>query len=167
MEFYSRYNRPATIPAPECPKERPIYIEKIDKHGHTYLEETGKEPFYDNIQKFKDECDVYTILKRYEAGDPNIVARLDKAFPDGHIDISNFPTNLIDLKNLLGQAEVLFDCLTPTERSSYDNNVNVFLSKLSNGEVPETLKNIITQKTAEPVVEQPKADAPVEGVKYE
>lgn len=170
MEFFSLSNRPVTIDYPECEVERPIYLEKIDKNGHTYLEQTGVEPFVENIQKFKDECDVYTILKRYEAGDPNIVARLDKSFVNGEIDITNLPDNILDLKNALNQAEVLFDSLTPTERKSYDNNVNVFLADLAKGNLPESLNKIISPKVEDVKVEQPVEQKPVEvegGVKFE
>lgn len=170
MDFYSISNRPKTIDHPETEKELPIYLEKVDKHGHSYLEQTGVQPIYENIQKFKDDVDTYKVLKRYECGDPNVVARLDKTIPGGVLDVTNMPTNLIDLKNMLKQADVLFDCLTPTERSNYNNNINEFLADLSAGNVPDSLKgkHVVKEREQEQAapVEQAVADN-VEGVKYE
>lgn len=141
-KIYSRFNRPATIPEPECPMDEQRYIEKIDKNGHSYLVAGDVVPFYENIQKYKDECDVYKVLERYEAGDPVVVNRLN-AQGGSFGDFSDLPTDILDIKNKLQSAEKLFNNLTLEEREACDNNVNVFLANLTKGVLPESLKKAI------------------------
>lgn len=139
MEIFSRYKRVNTIPAPECPKTEQRYIEKIDKNGHSYLVEGEVVPFYDNIQKYKDECDVYKILSRYESGDPDALSKLS-GVGGAFGDFSDLPTDIIDIKNKLRSAELLFEKLPLEERQECDNNVNVFLSNLTQGILPKSIK---------------------------
>lgn len=142
VKLYSRFDRPKTIPEPPCPKDEQRFIEKIDKDGRKYLVEGDVVPFYANIQKYKDECDIYKILQRYESGDPDVVRRL--AGQGGQYgDFTDLPTNLIDIKNKLKSAEELFNNLPLAERQACENNVNVFLANLSHGELPESLKKAL------------------------
>lgn len=149
MKLYNRFDRPATIAAPACPKEEQRYIEKIDKNGHTYLVEGEVVPFYDNIQKYKDDCDVYKIIDRYQNGDSEIIKMLDSQ--RGQFgDFSDLPTDIIDIKNKLNSAERLFNSLPLEERNACDNNINVFLSNLTKGILPLSLQKILGVNVQEP-----------------
>lgn len=152
MKLFSRFDRPETIPAPQCPKDEQLFIEKIDKNGHSYLVDGDLVPFYDNIQKYKDDCDVYKILNRYENGDPQVIKRLDTQ--RGQFgDFSDLPTDIIDIKNKLNSAEELFNSLPLEDRQDCQNNVNVFLSNLTKGILPKSLEKLFKpQAQVAPVV---------------
>lgn len=151
MKLYNRFERPETIPAQKCPKDEQRYIEKIDKNGHSYLVDGELVPFYENIQKYKDDCDIYKILNRYENGDPEVIKRLDTQ--RGQFgDFTDLPTNIIDIKNKLNSAEKLFESLPLEDRQVCDNNVNVFLSNLTKGVLPNSLQKLFAPAEVEPVV---------------
>lgn len=162
MTIKSRFDRPATIPAPKCPKDEQRYIEKIDKNGHSYLVAGELVPFYENMQKFKDDCDVYKILQRYENGDPDVIEKLSaKGGQFG--DFSDLPTDIIDIKNKLNSAESLFNSLPLEDREACGNNVNVFLSNLTKGILPKSLQKMLApQSQVETVQESTKLEQKVE-----
>lgn len=150
VKIYSRFDRPATISAPDCPTDEQTYVEKIDKDGHSYLVKGDLIPFYDNIQKYKDECDVYKILRRYEDGDPDIISRLSSQ--GGQFgDFTDLPTDILDIKNKLNSAERLFNSLPLADREKCDNNINVFLSNLTKGILPDSLQKVLGVGSSEPV----------------
>ena len=160
-KIYSRFDRPETISEPVCAFEEQRYIEKIDKNGASHLVEAEMYPFYDNIQKFKDDCDVYKILDRYENGDPDVAERLN--VQGGSFgDFSDLPTDIIDIKNKLKSAETLFNNLPTNEKQECDNNVNVFLSRLTQGILPASLEKILNPEAYKEKYESPKIEEKVE-----
>lgn len=167
-KIFSRFDRPETIPEPPCPRDEQRFLEKIDKNGHSYLVEADIYPFYENIQKYKDDCDIYKILQRYENGDPEAIERLARKGGQ-YGDFTDLPTDIIDLKNKLNSAEKLFESLPKDERQACDNNVNVFLANLVKGQLPNSLKNVLgvqsepvqtISQTIEQKVETASATAP-------
>lgn len=68
--FYSESNKPKTIPAPSGDKFRTKYKRTYDeKTGNEKQIENGKTNVYEKIQKYKESCDIYKILDRYENGE--------------------------------------------------------------------------------------------------
>lgn len=125
MSFFSRLNRPATIPHPVGDGTAPIYEEFVED-GHRVLKETGRDNLFDYVQASKDDCDIYNIIARYQRGDVNVLARRQGQF----LDVVGLPTNMAEAHQLMIDVERKFNALDPEIRKKFDNSVDVFVDKV-------------------------------------
>lgn len=74
---------------PECSPIIPVYDWRVDEEGHHLLVQTGEKNFDDEIQLYKDQCDIKIIVDRLTKGDPAIIAQLTTEQVYG--DVNNYP----------------------------------------------------------------------------
>ena len=74
---------------PECPSTLPVYDWRVDEEGHHILVQTGERNFDDEIQLYKDQCDIKIIIDRLTKRDPAVIAQLTAEQVYG--DVNNFP----------------------------------------------------------------------------
>jgi len=131
MEFYNRSKYNKGEPSPAGEKEVPTYTLKIDeKTGKEELKQTGTTNIYELIQASKDECDVYNILKRYEAGNVEILNQRQGVYAD----MTKAPTSLAQAQQMLLDAEQDFYMLPVEIRKEFNNSPSEYISAISNGE---------------------------------
>ena len=104
----------------------PVY----DQRGIWHLEETGKENRYLDIQSHADSCDINVIMARYRNGETDVLSRVQGFFGD----VTNLPTNYIEVMNAKLKAEQLFNGLTPEIKEKYGNSVDQFMAALGTKE---------------------------------
>ena len=86
----------------------------------------GEVNVYDKIQSYKDECDIYNIIKRYEAGDFSAIPDVNSR-PQIEGDVSDVPTDMIGSYANMDQAITNFNKLPKAIRELYHNNVSEFM----------------------------------------
>lgn len=129
MNFFSRLNRPETIPHPVGDGTVPIYEEFVED-GHRVLKETGRDNLFDYVQASKDECDIYNILARYQRGDVDVLNRRQGQY----LDVVGLPTNMAEAHQLMIDVERKFNSLDPEIRKKFDNSVDVFVDKVAHSD---------------------------------
>lgn len=106
-------------------KTNPIF--GLDENGD--IVKIGDDPIFDKIQEFKEQCDIYNILARYENGDLLALGDESQAV---YGDVSSHDENglTIDLltsdKNI-SNAVNAFAALPAGVRSMFDDDVVKFL----------------------------------------
>ena len=147
MIFFSRLKRPPTKVPPIGDGTCPTYGEVV-KDGHACLEITGKDNLFEYVQASKAECDIYNIIARYQRGDIDVLScRVGQ-----YLDVVGMPTNMAEAYRVMNDVKRKFDALAPDIRKMFDNNVNVFVDKVSHA-TPDGLREMfgITQEQVEKV----------------
>lgn len=150
MQFYSRFNRPETIPAPACSKLIPVFEIKIDKQtGRKELKQTGKTNVYEKIQASKENTLIYNILEKYQNGDISVLQKARGVFGD----FTNMPKTLAEAQQSMLDAENLFNKLPNEIKREFSNSTSEFLASMTNGQFEQIVKKYqkpekVEQKTA-------------------
>ena len=169
MEFYSRSNRPETIPYPKSKKIVPTYGLQINKEtGKEELVETGKTNIYDMIQASKEETLVYNILKRFESGDIEALTKTKGVYGD----FTNMPRTLAEAQQLLIDTENYFNALPIDIKKEFNNSPKEYLASLNNGKFEAVMGKYIKQPPKQEPIPEPiqAVEQPTQsqgGVKYE
>ena len=139
--FYSRSNRPKTIPQPKCEENIPTFSIQINKStGKKELVETGKTNLYQKIQASKDATLIYNIIDRYNAGDESVLSKTIGSYGN----FTKMPTTLVEAQQKLIDAERTFEQLPITIREKYNNSYTEFLADVTAGgetKIEKWLKN--------------------------
>lgn len=147
MSFFSRLNRPTTKVPPIGDGTVPVYGEFFEE-GRTVLKVTGKDNLFEYVQASKAECDIYNLLTRYQRGDLDVLNRKVGQY----LDVVGMPTNMAEAHQLMLDVQRKFDSLSPDIRKKFDNDVNVFVDKVSHA-TPDGLREMfgITQEQVDHV----------------
>lgn len=94
-----------------------------DLDGVLQLKETGEHNIYLDTQADADACDINLLIARYMAGDESALNRV-KGY---YADISNLPTNIHDVYNIIKRAERDFEALPVEVKERFDNTFEKFL----------------------------------------
>lgn len=139
MPFYSRNNRPETIPVPQSKKLIPTFSLEINKTtGKKELKETGKTNIYDMIQASKESTMIYNILDRFQAGDVEVLNKVQGAYGD----FTNVPRTLAEAQQQLIDAENLFMSLPLEMRKEFNHSTSEFLAAAANGDLEPRLAKL-------------------------
>lgn len=103
-----------------------LYCGEYDKSGAFHIVEKGKDNLYAYIQSFKDSCDIYAILKRFENGD---VTALNQA-QGMYGDFSQMPKSYAEMLNAIYNAETWFKGLSKDVRAKFDNDPQKFIASM-------------------------------------
>lgn len=137
--YYNDWNRPkqqANKPGKEL---EPIYKERMQKDGTMKLVEIGKTNTYEKIQADKDSCDIKKIMERHNI-DATMLG-LTK-IEEGINDLTEMPTNIIDLQNKMIEAKETFNGMSTEIKEYYGNNFNKFIKAFGNGKITEDIEAI-------------------------
>lgn len=144
--FYSRSNRPKTIPQPKCEENVPTFSLQINKStGKKELVESGKTNLYEKIQASKDATLIYNIIDRYNAGDESV---LNKAM-GSYGNFTQMPATLVEAQQKLIDAERTFEQLPIAIREKYNNSYTEFLADITNGGETKIEKWLNNQEKAD------------------
>lgn len=125
MEFYSAFNRPASIQAERGSEFAPIYEYEIDKKtGKRKLVKTGETNVYEKIQASLESTKIENIVKRYTQGDTSALM----INQGDYIDISEMPTSMIELQNIIMKTKNEFMKLDPEIRNKFENSAEKYVS---------------------------------------
>lgn len=104
-------------------------------------------------QEFADECDINTIMRRYEVAGATINGLpRDTAIAPFYADFTRMPTNLLDYMAQMDEANAAFMTLPATVRREFDNSAVQFVDFASD---PENLPQMRSWGLAPPLPEPP------------
>lgn len=124
--FRTQYNDHDRVISDAGNPEHILYSPVFDKHGNMELVESGRENIYDFIQSHKDSVDIHMILKKFEAGDIDVLSRVQGAYGD----FTAMPKTYAEALNAVISAENYFNSLPVDVRAKYDHSFEKFLAGL-------------------------------------
>lgn len=127
-------------------KVESTYEVHYDKNGVRELRDMGKHKnTFDEIQSYRESCDIEVILKKYYNGDYNALNRNEACY----IDCTQFPESYAEWFERGEAAKRYFYSLDPDVRAQYNNSFEQFLT----AEVPATF-DVKPKETIEKEVEK-------------
>lgn len=137
-KFFTAYNTRGTEPSPTGNGYEPTFEYKVNTKGVKELVQTGKTCLYDKIQASAKQCEVYSILDRFEnTGDVSLLKKAEGQFGD----FSQFPKTLAERQQQLINAEAMFNQLPLKARKEFGNSFTQFLASFEDG----TYKDIFSK----------------------
>lgn len=112
---YTAFNRPRAVCAPCGAPTQCKHVVKYDEFGRKYLAEDGVRCIYDEIQSFRQETDIKTILAKLANGDSSVLMKK----PGFYGDVSSMPTNIHEVAGLGVKMQNLFDSLPDEVKTNY------------------------------------------------
>lgn len=111
------------------------YDSYFDKEGNLCLKEVGKHDMYMDIQADAQSTDINVLIAKYKAGDHSALNRVQGFYTD----VSGFPDNIVDVYNLIQDAQDHFESLDPAIKAKFDNTFEKFLFSVGTDEFNEKL----------------------------
>lgn len=133
--MYSLFNRPETKPVPTGTEFETEYNIELDRNGHKILIEAGKTNVYDLIQESYESTKIANIVQRATYGDPYVL----QARNGQYIDITDMPTNLAEMQNLITKARNEFEKLPVEIKEKFDNSAEIYIASYGTKEFYENL----------------------------
>lgn len=115
--------RPFTCAVTGSP-EKTVYSGEFDDEGKFSVQPVGKVNLYEEIQMYRDSCDINSILERYSAGDDSVLEKTNGFFAD----FSAFPDNYAGVFNLIESCRNFFDKMPASFKEKYGNNFETFMA---------------------------------------
>lgn len=113
----------------------PTYSPKVNDDGSLDLVETGVVDIYQDIQAWRDSCDIHVILNRYVNGDVNALNRNVPLFGD----FTDSPTSLAEYYQRLIDAEAAFNRLPVETRAKFNHSASEFFSSIGSEKFNEIM----------------------------
>lgn len=125
MKFLKTYDEVKIVPNSPGNEIETTYVQRFDKKGNPYLEESGTKNNVEIIRSNKDVCDYEKIIKRYrQTGDMSLLQRSSGVYAD----MSEFPDSLIGAYDLIERAKSVFYSLPVETKEFYGNSFSRFIS---------------------------------------
>lgn len=110
-------------------------------------------------QEFAEECDINSLMKRYEVYGGTINGLPSNAAPM-YIDFAELPDTLMGYLEFMDNAQAAFMTLPAAVRKEFDNSAHMFVDFASDPENLETMRKWGLAAPAPVVQEEPKAPPP-------
>lgn len=118
MVFLTQFDARDRIISNAGSRIKQLYEARVDNQGHIDLVESGTEDLYDYIQSFKESVDINTIVKRFAAGDTDVLARRQATYGD----FTQLPGTYAELLNTVIQGENYFNSLPLETRAKFNHS---------------------------------------------
>lgn len=156
--FRTQYDTPVRVTSNPGSRLHKLYHGRVDNDGVFDLVFDGEEDLYEQIQSHAESCDIHTILKRFEAGDLEVLSQRQGVFGD----FSEFPTNYAEILNSVIAGENYFNSLPVEVRAKFNHSFREWMASMDK---PDFLDRMgVVQH--EPIVEDPVVES-VKGVEHE
>lgn len=109
------YSRDRSATTPTGDRHRPIFRKAKSAEGLPTLVEVGRQDLQEVIDSFAHSCDICTLIKRYEAGDSSVLARVQGVYAD----VTDLPNDLMTAHEILNNARRTYDSLTEEQKRDF------------------------------------------------
>ena len=143
MAIFSRFVKPESVPQSDFPMEEVQYeiqveVTKDKQVIKKLVESEDKVNIYEKIQADNHGLDVYDLIKRFSAGDPNVQINIVD-WKDG--DFYGTTMSLVEMQTVMNNAASEWEGLPLDVRQHYDHDLTKFLNAIDTGELKEYLAN--------------------------
>lgn len=122
VKFFSRFNRPETVPTATGTEYDKTYNVYVDENGKKKLRCNGETNRYAKIQSHKEESLVETILAKATI-DPSVLNKTSGLY----FDTTTLPKTLAEAQNAIIQIKGEFEKLDADTKAKFDNSVEKYV----------------------------------------
>jgi hypothetical protein len=120
-------------------------------------------------QEFADECDINSLMKRYEGhvvGGPGNLPPMDPSAM--YVDFADMPTDLMNYMERMSEAEKAFMTLPAVVRKQFDNSAVAFVEYASDPGNLSQMRDwgLAPPAAAPPVSQEPASPSPAPGASH-
>lgn len=144
-KFFTAYDTRGTRPSPAGDGYEPTFEYKVNKQGVKELVQTGKTCLYDKIQASVEQCEIYSILERFDNGDYSVLEKAKGQFGD----FTQFPKTLAERQQQLIDAERMFKELPLDVRREFGGDFGRFLASFEDGSYKDIFSKYVKEQPAE------------------
>lgn len=146
MKFISSFDEPKRFPMPESDGIEDVYEKQVDKSGAVSFVKTSQKNLYEEIQAYKDDCDINFIIARcVKDGSVSLLADNGRSV----VDVSMLPDNILDLYNLSEQLKNEFLSLPVEEREVFNQSSLLYMDSRINGTAEKQIADFKAKKQQE------------------
>lgn len=143
MEFRKTYERKRMTSNPGSRMENEYKVVK-DDDGDTVLKKVGEYCLYDQIQSYKDSCDLNKIIEKFKiTGDPSLLMQKQTFYAD----VTEYPKSYAEMLQTYQAAKEFFYSLPVDDRAKFNNDPDQFYSSIGS----ETFNSIFSTPKSESV----------------
>lgn len=123
LSWADRFEKPERFCSVAGERYKDTFIGQYDENGQIVLKSTGTIDLQEKIQADKYACDINTIVKRYAAGDTDVLYRVQGSF----IDVSTMPKSYAEYLNLSIRMKSDFDSLPVDVKANFGNSFENYM----------------------------------------
>lgn len=119
--------------------------EILNKTSKPIIKQIGEQNVYDKIQSYKDDVDIYNILKRFsETGDSSLLNKRVGTF----MDIADLPDNIHDFNKMLDDAVEKYNNLDESIKENIfnDDKLNEIIATKVKEQLASNVKETVENK---------------------
>uniref|UniRef100_A0AAU8B0A8 Internal scaffolding protein n=1 Tax=Dulem virus 161 TaxID=3145638 RepID=A0AAU8B0A8_9VIRU len=143
MRFTTQYESHSRVFSNLGSRDHILYSPVLDENGHLELEESGVENIYDMIQSHKDSCDINLLVKRFAAGEIDVLEKRQGQY----LDVTQFPVTYAEMLNNVIDGEKKFYELPVEVRARFGHSFTQWLAAMDN--MPDWLSKMGVQASAD------------------
>lgn len=139
MTFISSFDKTERFPMPDTKNGiEDVYEKQVNKDGAVCFVKTGQRNLYEEIQSYKDDCDINFIIARcVKDGSVSLLADNGKS----SVDVSMLPDNFLDLFNLSERLKNEFNSLPVEERELFNHSPILYIDSRINGSAEKIISD--------------------------
>lgn len=126
--FKSMYDKHDRVYANAGSRERVLYKPVVNEDGVLDLVADGVENIYDYIQSHKESCDVNCLLRRFAAGETDVLSRVQGVY----MDVTQMPRTYAELLQTVIDGERYFDTLPVDVRAKFNHSFREWMAAMDN-----------------------------------
>lgn len=142
VKFKTQYDDHARVHCEPGSPEKVVYQAVYDINGTLQLHPTGVEDLYGYIQSHRDSVDIHVILKRFAAGEVDVLSQVQGFYADA----ADMPSTYQEVLNSVIAGERAFDSLPSEIKQKFGNSFSQWLTSF---ESPDFHEKMGWSRTAE------------------
>lgn len=129
--------------------DAPVYTPIVQEDGQIELKEVGKHSVYNEIQSYKDSCDINVLIERFKNGD---IDALNQRSDGAYGDFATLPKTHAEILQIMIDARNSFDRLPVATKQKFNNDFNYWFATYGNKEWLEDMGFDVAAKPIESAV---------------
>lgn len=142
MKFKTKYDNHARVYCNPGSPVRITYQANYNDSGTLELAAVGQEDLYGYIQSHRDSVDIHVILKRFAAGEQDVLSQVQGFYADA----SDMPKTYAEILNAVLDGERTFNSLPAEIKRQFNNSFSEWLASF---EQPDFASRMGWSKPAE------------------
>lgn len=144
MEFYTKFNPPASNPSPAGDKYLNLYQEQYSKDGKKKLVKIGQKNIDELIQVDLESTKIENILHAVAMGDLNALKQREVTY----FDATTYPKSLMDMQNIAIKAKSEFESFPTEVKEMFHNSCDEYLAQMGTKEFNDKMGKYVNKVKA-------------------
>lgn len=135
MQFKTQYDEHPRVFADSGSPVKVVYQANYDGSGILRVNAVGEEDLYGYIQSHKDSVDIHVILKRFAAGEVDVLSQMQGFYAD----VADMPSTYAEILNAVLEGERVFAGLPIEVKNEFGNSFAQWLAAMDQDNFQERM----------------------------